>query len=118
MSKTPDCTTLERPAWALKLDVANFFPSIHKATLAALLTRHLTHPELLWLTRTLLFHDPTTHDHFQCRDASGPGPGSPHYPVPPHKSLFGKHRGVPIGNLTSQFWGNVSRGLGVVESGV
>jgi hypothetical protein len=29
--------------------------------------------------------------------------------VPPPKSLFGKHneRGLPIGNLTSQFWGNV-----------
>jgi len=72
-----------RPAWALKLDVANFFPSIHKATLSALLARHLSHPELLWLTRTLLFHDPTTNYHFQSRDASGPGPGSPHYPVPP-----------------------------------
>jgi RNA-directed DNA polymerase len=99
----------QRPAWALKLDVANFFPSIHKATLAAILTRHLSHPELLWLTHTLLSHDPTTNYHFQSRDPSSPGPGSPHYPVPPHKSLFGKHneRGLPIGNLTSQFWGNV-----------
>ena len=70
--------------------------------------------------RTLLLHDPTTNYYFQSRDGSDPGPGSPHYPVPPHKSLFGKHnaRGVPIGNLTSQFWGNVSRGLGVVEPGV
>jgi RNA-directed DNA polymerase len=98
-----------RPAWALKLDVANFFPSIHKATLYALLARHLRHPELLWLTRTLLFHDPTTNYHFQARAPGIPGPGGPHYPVPPHKSLFGKHneQGLPIGNLTSQFWGNV-----------
>jgi hypothetical protein len=69
-----------RPAWALKLDVANFFPSIHKATLYELLARHFRHPELRWLTRTLLFHDPTTHYYFQARDARGPG--SPHYPVP------------------------------------
>jgi hypothetical protein len=29
--------------------------------------------------------------------------------VPAHKTLFGKNneRGLPIGNLTSQFWGNV-----------
>lgn len=36
-------------------------------------------------------------------------PESGRYPVPPQKSLFGKRnqRGLPIGNLTSQFWGNV-----------
>jgi hypothetical protein len=98
-----------RPAWALKLDVANFFPSIHKATLDGLLARHMRHPELVWLTRTLLFHDPTTNYRFQSRVRGAPGPDSPSYPVPPHKSLFGKHnaRGLPIGNLTSQFWGNV-----------
>jgi RNA-directed DNA polymerase len=98
-----------RPAWALKLDVANFFPSIHKATLYEILERDIKHPELRWLTRTLLFHDPTTNYRFQSRPPGTPGPDSPHYPVPPHKSLFGKHneRGLPIGNLTSQFWGNV-----------
>lgn len=99
----------QRPAWALKLDVANFFPSIHKATLHAILLRHVRHPELQWLTRTLLFHDPTTNYRFHSHTPGVPGPESPAYPVPPHKSLFGKHneRGLPIGNLTSQFWGNV-----------
>jgi len=33
-----------RLAWALKLDVANFFPSIHQATLDESLARHITHP--------------------------------------------------------------------------
>src|SRR5439155_17565212 len=67
------------------------------------------HPELLWLTRTLLFHDPTTDYRFRSLRAAAPGPGSAGYPVPPRKSLFGKgnERGLPIGNLTSQFWGNV-----------
>lgn len=60
----------QRPAWALKLDVANFFPSIHKAMLYAILARHLKHPEILWLTRTLLFHDPTTNYHFHSRNRS------------------------------------------------
>ncbi|MGH8473402.1 MAG: hypothetical protein ACREVJ_13310, partial [Gammaproteobacteria bacterium] len=66
-------------------------------------------PEVRWLTQTLLFHDPTTHYRFQSRNRRKPGPESLHYPVPPAKSLFGKHneRGLPIGNLTSQFWGNV-----------
>ncbi len=58
-----------RPAWALKLDVANFFPSIHKATLEAILTRHVHHRELVWLAHTLLWHDPTTNYHFQSREA-------------------------------------------------
>ena len=46
-----------RPAWALKLDVASYFPSIHKTTLHEILRRHVRHPELRWLTHTLLFHD-------------------------------------------------------------
>lgn len=98
-----------RPAWALKLDVANFFPSIHKATLDDILACQIIHPELRWLTRTLLFHDPTTNYRFQSCTPGVPGPDSPYYPVPPPKSLFGKRneRGLPIGNLTSQFWGNV-----------
>jgi RNA-directed DNA polymerase len=89
--------------------VANFFPSIRKATLYAMLMRYISHPELRWLTQTLLFHDPTTNYLFHSRLPGAPGPGSPHYPVPAPKSLFGKRNehGLPIGNLTSQFWGNV-----------
>jgi hypothetical protein len=98
-----------RPAWAVKLDVANFFPSIHKATLHEILARKIAHPELRWLTRTLLFHDPTTNYRFRSRDPRAHGPESRRYAVPPHKSLFGKQnlRGLAIGNLTSQFWANV-----------
>jgi RNA-directed DNA polymerase len=98
-----------RPAWALKLDVANFFPSIHKETLFEIISHNVTHPELLWLTRTLLFHDPTTNYRFKSLRKDVGAPGTPGYPVPLHKSLFGKlnERGLPIGNLTSQFWGNV-----------
>ncbi len=66
-------------------------------------------PELLWLTETLLFHDPTTDYRFRSLDPGAPGPGSSRYPIPAAKSLFGKgnERGLAIGNLTSQFWGNV-----------
>ena len=98
-----------RPAWALKLDVASFFPSVDKATLNAILMRHIGHPELRWLTHTVLFHDPTTDYRFRSRACGVAGPDSRRYSVPVHKSLFGKHneQGLPIGNLTSQFWGNV-----------
>jgi retron-type reverse transcriptase len=50
----------KRSAWALKLDVASFFPSIHKAKLFEIIAQRIKDPELLWLTRTVLFHDPTT----------------------------------------------------------
>jgi len=98
-----------RPAWALKLDVASFFPSIDKETLFRIIARHVHHPELLWLTHTVLFHDPTTNYTFQPRKRGVPPPFDGGYPVPPRKSLFGNGnaRGLPIGNLTSQFWGNV-----------
>jgi RNA-directed DNA polymerase len=98
-----------RPAWTLKLDVASFFTSIHKETLYAIIARHARHPELLWLTRTILFHDPTDDYRFKSGPRHTPPPGSGRYPVPEQKSLFGKGNecGLPIGNLTSQFWANV-----------
>lgn len=99
----------QRSAWGLKLDVASFFPSIHKATLDQIIARHVADPSLLWLTRTVLFHDPTRNYRFRSRDPRTAGPTSPRYPVPRQKSLFGRdnERGLPIGNLTSQFWANV-----------
>jgi retron-type reverse transcriptase len=98
-----------RPAWALRLDVASFFPSIHKRTLFDLLERRVRHPELRWLTEVVLFHDPTKDYRFRSLDGRICGPQSPDYPVPARKSLFGKRNegGLPIGNLTSQFWANV-----------
>jgi hypothetical protein len=38
-----------RAAWALKLDVATLFPSIHKATLYEILAAKIRHLEILWL---------------------------------------------------------------------
>ena len=46
-----------RPAWALRLDVASFFPSIRKRTLYDLLAARVRHPEARWLTEVVLFHD-------------------------------------------------------------
>lgn len=99
-----------RRAWALKLDIASFFPSIDEQTLLEITCRQVRDPELRWLTETILFHDPTKSYRFK----PGPGrvqpPGHRGYPIPAQKSLFGKagERGLPIGNLTSQFWANVN----------
>jgi RNA-directed DNA polymerase len=92
-----------RPAWALKLDVASFFSSIDKQTLYAIIARAVRDPELLWLTRTILFHDPTADYHFKRGVRHTPPPPSAEYPIPAQKSLFGhdNQRGLPIGNLTS-----------------
>lgn len=97
-----------RPAWALRLDVASFFPSIHKQMLYETIARRIHDPELLWLTRVILFHDPTESYRFRSLNGHTPPPGCPDYPVPERKSLFGKGNlcGLPIGNLTSQFWAN------------
>ncbi len=98
-----------RPAWALRLDVASFFPSINKRYLYEILADGMADPQLLWLTRVILFNDPTQNYRFRSLSGRTPPPGSPGYPVPERKSLFGKgnQRGLPIGNLTSQFWANV-----------
>ena len=99
----------KRRAFALKLDVADFFPTIDKARLEAILARRFRDPEVRWLTRAVLFHDPTQGYRFQARNGRTSPPETPGYVVPAHESLFGKlnARGLPIGNLTSQFWANV-----------
>ena len=45
--------------------------------LAEILMRHVRHPELRWLTRTLLFHDPITNYRFRSRVPGVHGPDSP-----------------------------------------
>jgi len=98
-----------RPASALRLDVASFFPSIRKDTLFALLARYVRDPEVLRLARVVVFHDPTQNYSFRWKRRHVPPPWDDEYPVPTQKSLFdrGNERGLPIGNLTSQFWANV-----------
>jgi hypothetical protein len=89
--------------------VASFFPSIRKDTLFDLLARHVRDPEVLRLTRVVLFHDPTQDYSFRWKRRHVAPPWDAAYPVPTQKSLFdrGNERGLPIGNLTSQFWANV-----------
>lgn len=91
-----------RPAFYLKCDLANFFVSINKNLLAGLLTRHIQDPYWRQLTETVLFHDPRQHYDYR---------GDPRRLdlVPNHKRLTEQpaHLGLPIGNLSSQFFANV-----------
>ena len=95
----------QRPAHYLKADIANFFVSIHKPTLREQLQARIdpaTESWWRWLTDTVLLHDPRT-------DVEVRSPASLLRLVPPHKSLFQApaDRGLPIGNLSSQFFANV-----------
>lgn len=91
-----------KPVHYLKCDLANFFVSIDKAVLFDLLGRRITEPWWLALAHTILFHDPRQDYEFK-GDPTGLGK------VPPHKRLTNQAagKGLPIGNLSSQFFANV-----------
>jgi hypothetical protein len=91
-----------RPAHYLKLDLANFFVSIDKCVVRDLLAVRVNEPWWMGLAETVLFHDPRLNVTIQ-------GNSSTLDKIPPYKSLFNQpsHLGLPIGNLSSQFFANV-----------
>jgi RNA-directed DNA polymerase len=91
-----------RRAFYLKCDIANFFVSIDKRILAELLERRIPEPWWRDLARTILLHDPR-------EDVEVRGARTRLARIPAHKSLFTQdaHHGLPIGNLSSQFFANV-----------
>lgn len=89
------------PGYVLKMDVANFFVSINRQILDGQLAKHIHEPWWLALCRTVLHHDPTQNVFIK-------SPAWLMGRVPAHKSLFNAEgRGLPIGNLSSQFFANV-----------
>jgi RNA-directed DNA polymerase len=83
--------------YVLKADLRKFFPSIDHAVLMDVLRRTLACPPTLALCRRIV--------------DSGAGILADEYPLQwfPGDDLFTplqRERGLPIGNLTSQFWGN------------
>jgi len=95
----------QRPAHYLKCDLANFFVAIDKPTLFDQLAARISADAEAWwrqLTHTILFHDPRA-------DVELRGRPELLRLVPPHKSLFNApaDTGLPIGNLSSQFFANV-----------
>ncbi len=86
-----------RYPYYLQCDVRQFFPSIDHAVLRAELSRKVRDADVLWLCNQIL--------------ASGAGVLSEEYEMTwfPGDDLLAvlRPRGLPIGNLTSQFWANV-----------
>ena len=91
-----------KPAYYLQVDISAFFMSLKKDILFNIIKRHTKHPDILWLTKQIIFQDPTQNFYYK---------GDPKLCqlIPPHKSLFRvpKNQGLPIGNLTSQFFANI-----------
>lgn len=89
-------------AFYLKMDLANFFVAIDKRVLFRQLEVKIHEPFWLDLTRRVLFHDPR-------QNVEVHGARELLAKVPPHKSLFNAppDTGLPIGNLSSQFFANV-----------
>jgi len=91
-----------RPAYYLKGDLANFFVSIDKNVLRDQLAAMITESWWRQLAELVLFHDPRTDYELH----SAPDLVAL---VPRHKRLMEQpaHLGLPIGNLSSQFFANV-----------
>jgi hypothetical protein len=91
-----------RDAFYLKADLANFFVAIDKGVVFEQLARKIHEPWWLSLAQTILFHDPR-------EDVELRGDAHRLALVPPRKSLFNApaDTGLPIGNLSSQFFANV-----------
>lgn len=91
-----------RPAYFMKADVSNFFNGIDRHIMVGLIEKQIHEEWLTKLIRQVALHDPRTN--YQARS-----PRHTFDRVPRHKSLFhaGDGKGLPIGNLTSQFFANV-----------
>ncbi len=96
-----------RPAYTLQLDIRNYFMSIDKPRLFEMVAgrvnpRRPADEEALWLAEKLVFHDCTHEPVLK---------GDPRLVdrLPAHKTLFRAPpgKGLPIGNLNSQFFANV-----------
>lgn len=89
-------TFSRRYRYALACDVRQFFPSLDHTILRSILAQKINDPDLLWLVDLII--------------ASGRGVLNEAYDMVYFAGddllAVERPRGLPIGNLTSQFWGN------------
>lgn len=92
----------KKPMYYLKADLSNFFVSIDKNTLYSLIKEQVCEEWLLYLIRMIIYNDPTENVYKKSSARK-------YKLIPAYKSLFNadKNHGLPIGNLTSQFFSNV-----------
>ncbi len=94
----------------LKMDIKGFFRNIDKNILWNIVEKKIQESsgdenwkkEVLWLARKIIFHDPASNYIFKGKEETKKL-------IPREKSLlFGdRNTGLPIGNLTSQFFANI-----------
>lgn len=97
-----------RGGYYLQLDIKGFFYNLDKNILFKKLFHALKNSDLknrdevLYLSNKIIYHNPTKNYVFK-------GDKSKLNLLPEHKTLFKlpSHKGLPIGNLTSQFFANV-----------
>jgi RNA-directed DNA polymerase len=89
-------------AFVLKADIANFFVSIDKTVLEQILLKTITTEWDRWIVEKILWTDIRSNALIKSKR-------SLLKLVPAHKSLFNapQREGLPIGNLTSQFFANI-----------
>ena len=89
-------------AYFIKMDIKSYFVNIDKNILYNIILDYVDEPWLLELIEKVIFHDPRNNVHMK----------SPQWlrdKLPTYKSLFNidASKGLPIGNLTSQFFSNI-----------
>ena len=98
-------------AYVMKLDISGYFMSMNKLILYSTIEKLIDHNEihlpiqanlLKYLVKENIFHDPTNNCRFQSNKKLWSD-------LPSNKSLFTAQTncGLPIGNLTSQLYGNL-----------
>ncbi len=89
-------------AYCLQLDVRSFFVTINKDILFDLVMKYTKDPDMIWLATVVIYNDCTEN----CKMTKGKDLIKH---IPEHKTLFKqtKNKGLPIGNLTSQFFANM-----------
>lgn len=100
----------QKNCWILKLDIKGYFMSMDRNILYSKIENKLQSLEnpkfdinlMLYLIRAVVFNDPTKNCRVKGKREDWVG-------LPKSKSLFfaGKNKGFPIGNLTSQLFGNI-----------
>lgn len=86
---------LQKYRYVLKCDIKKYFPSVDHEILFDLLKRKIADADTLWLIKVIIDNSNTQEPVFD------------HFPGDDLFSPLERRRGLPIGNLTSQFFANV-----------
>jgi len=103
LDRTQDCA--RQYQYFLQCDVKQFFPSIDHAILMTEFSRRIKDDKFLWLCETILKSgEGVLANEYEMTYFAGDDPSTGS-----GQGLFAvnRPRGLPIGNLTSQFWANV-----------